>query len=98
MCALCRYVNFTAVEKDATSGYDAVATLIPAGAVAQTVNGDTGANQCSYGEVDRPAKRGGRWVATVADFPQSSLYVRASPPHALKGLEGVLKRAVIDKI
>ncbi|BDA42283.1 hypothetical protein COCOBI_03-1700 [Coccomyxa sp. Obi] len=69
------YVNFTAIQADAKQGTDATAMLIPAGAIAQTVNGDSDANQCSYGESDRAAKRGGPWVATVADFPQSSLYV-----------------------
>ena len=39
------------------------------------VNGDSNANQCSYGETSRTAIRGGQWIATVADFPQSSLYV-----------------------
>jgi hypothetical protein len=69
-------VNFTAVAAAAAAGQDASTSLIPAGAVAQTVNGDSGANQCSYGETSRVAKRGGDWIATVADFPQSSLYVR----------------------
>lgn len=71
-----RVVNLTAVEQDAAMGTDAVAQLIPAGAVSQTPDMDTGANQCSYGETDRKAKRGGQWVATVADYPQPSLYVR----------------------
>ncbi|KAK9902882.1 hypothetical protein WJX75_009728 [Coccomyxa subellipsoidea] len=70
-----RVVNLTAVEQDAAMGTDAVAQLIPAGAVSQTPDMDTGANQCSYGETDRKAKRGGQWVATVADYPQPSLYV-----------------------
>ena len=39
------------------------------------VNGDSDANQCSYGETSRAAKRGGPYIATVADFPQPSLYV-----------------------
>ena len=54
---------------------DAEATLIPAGAILPQVNTDTGANQCSFGEVDRKAKRGGRWVATVADLPAPALYI-----------------------
>ena len=39
------------------------------------VNGDSDANACSYGETSRSAIRGGPWIATVADFPQSALYV-----------------------
>ena len=42
------------------------------------VNGDSDANQCSYGETSRTAIRGGPWIATVADFPQSSIYVSIS--------------------
>ena len=49
-------------------------------AMPQTVNGDTGANDCSFGEVGRQAIRGGNWVAVVADFPSPSLYVRAHCP------------------
>lgn len=63
------------MEAAAQRGTDAEATLIPAGAVLPAVNGDTGANQCSFGEVGRKAKRGGRWVATVADLPAPALYV-----------------------
>ena len=39
------------------------------------INGDSDANACSYGETSRSAIRGGPWIATVADFPQSALYV-----------------------
>ena len=80
VCACARrYVNLTAVEAAAKSGTDAEAALIPAGAVQPTKNTDTGANACSFGEVNRKAKRGGRWVATVADLPAPSLYVRIAP-------------------
>ena len=44
------------------------------------VNGDSDANACSYGETSRSAIRGGPWIATVADFPQSSLYVSFMQP------------------
>lgn len=87
----CRYVNFTAIQADAKQGTDATAAVIPAGAIAQTVNGESSANQCSYGETDRAAKRGGPWIATVADFPQSSLYVsNCPPPHAVSETSGCL--------
>lgn len=33
------------------------------------------ANQCSFGETYRKAKRGGQYIATVADIPQPSIYV-----------------------
>ncbi|CAK0787274.1 hypothetical protein CVIRNUC_010492 [Coccomyxa viridis] len=69
------YINLGTLQGNATAGSDAQTTLIPAGAVAQTVNGDSDANACSYGETSRSAIRGGPWIATVADFPQSSLYV-----------------------
>ena len=75
-----RYVNLTAVEAAAAAGTDAEAALIPAGAVEPTKNTDTGANACSFGEANRKAKRGGRWVATVADLPSPALYVRACSP------------------
>ena len=36
------------------------------------------ANQCSFGETYRKAKRGGQYVATVATIPRSSIYVSLS--------------------
>jgi hypothetical protein len=43
------------------------------------LDSDSDANQCAFGEMDRAALRGGPWIATVADFPQPSLYVRPRP-------------------
>ncbi|CAL5229447.1 g12772 [Coccomyxa viridis] len=69
------FVSLATLQGNASANTDAQTTLISAGAVAQTVNGDSDANQCSYGESSRAAKRGGPWIATVADFPQPSLYI-----------------------
>jgi len=54
-------------------------------AMPQTVNGDTGANTCSFGEAGRQAIRGGNWVAVVAEFPSPSVYVRAHCPACSHG-------------
>ena len=51
----------------------------------QQVNTDSGANQCSFGEADRKAKRGGSYVAVVADLPSPSLYVIDPATQTLHG-------------
>ena len=38
----CRYINLGTLQGNATAGSDAQTTLIPAGAVAQTVSAETG--------------------------------------------------------
>lgn len=81
-------MNLTAVEAAAKSGTDTEAALIPAGAVLPERNTDTGANACSFGGFNRKAKRGGRWVATVADLPSPALYVRISALLPLRVLWG----------
>jgi hypothetical protein len=84
-----RYINLTTVEEAAQRGTDAEAALIPAGAILPVLNTDTGANQCSFGEVSRQAKRGGRWVATVADLPSPALYVVDGASQTVHGSVGV---------
>lgn len=51
-------------------------SLVSAGATAPQASLETGANQCSFStENYRAIKRGGAYVATIADLPQPSLYV-----------------------
>ena len=85
-----RYINLATIEAAAARDTDAEAALIPAGAVQQTVNTDSGANQCSFGETDRKAKRGGSYIAVVADFPSPALYV-VDP--ATQGVHGAVPTA-----
>jgi hypothetical protein len=63
--------------------------LIPAGAVAPVRSLASTANECSFASVSRAAKRGGRYVVTIADLPQPSLYVidptQTGAPGPVKG-------------
>ena len=72
----CRVLDlglFVAGAKNTTT------TLLPAGAMLPSADQATGANQCAFSTKNhRATKRGGSFVATVADLPQSSIYVRLS--------------------
>jgi len=65
------------VFQRADQGLSTTAQFIPAGTVqpGMPFNPST-ANQCAYGQTYRSSKRGGKYVATVADCPQPSIYVR----------------------
>jgi hypothetical protein len=71
---LCRVLNLLEAAKKKAS------PLVPAGAV--LVRKDMGAYgpsaECSFANAYRQAKRGGRFVATVADLPYPSVYVSLS--------------------
>ena len=69
----CRVLNLTVFLSGAKN---TSTTLISAGATAPQASLESGANQCSYStENYRAIKRGGAYVATIADLPQPSLYV-----------------------
>lgn len=72
----CRVLNLTVFLSGAKN---TSTSLISAGATAPEASLETGANQCSFStENYRAIKRGGAYVATVADLPQPSLYVSSS--------------------
>ena len=82
-----RYINYELVLSDASANVEPVTSLASAGASAPSQNEDSEANACSYGEAYRIAARGGPYVATTADYPQPSLYVRSrdsAVAHAFK--------------
>ena len=56
---------------------DVGAPVVPAGAIFPQPSTAAGANQCSFASgIPRAVKRGGSFIATVADLPQPSVYVR----------------------
>ncbi|KAK9828955.1 hypothetical protein WJX72_003024 [[Myrmecia] bisecta] len=68
--------SFTQVADAAKKGSIAVTKLIPAGSTATVPNAAATANACSYSsEGNRDADRGGPYIATIADFPQPSIYI-----------------------
>ena len=73
----CRVLVYQTVTMDEATNTEPTATLQPAGATAPQQSQDSDANACSYGETYRAAVRGGAYVATPADYPQPSLYVRS---------------------
>ncbi len=65
------------IHDRADQGLSTTAQLIPAGTVFPgTPFNPSAANQCAYGPTYRSSKRGGQYIATVADCPQPSIYVR----------------------
>ena len=70
----CRVLDLGVFVAGATN---TTTNLLPAGAILPSANQATGANQCAFStENHRQTKRGGSFVATVADLPQPSIYVR----------------------
>lgn len=72
---LSRYVTLANIQSNASQGLLGNTTFIPAGAVKPSAAASTGANQCSFGELYRTAKRGGPFIAQPADIPTASVYV-----------------------
>jgi hypothetical protein len=70
-----RYANIGSLETEAQRGMEEQTMFLPAGAVSPVIGASSTANQCSFGETYRKAKRGGAYVATVATIPQPSIYV-----------------------
>lgn len=70
------FVNMKTVFQRFDQGLSTTAQLIPAGTVQPGIpyNPAT-SNQCAYGETYRSSKRGGKYIATIADCPQPSIYV-----------------------
>ncbi|KAL3150830.1 hypothetical protein ABBQ32_000588 [Trebouxia sp. C0010 RCD-2024] len=69
-----RYVTLANIQSNASQGLLGNTTFIPAGAVKPSAAASTGANQCSFGELYRTAKRGGPFIAQPADIPTASVY------------------------
>lgn len=80
LVSCCRYVTLSNIQSNASRGLLGNTTFISAGAVRPSAAEDTDANQCSLGELYRIGKRGGPFIATNADIPTASVYVR--PMHA----------------
>ena len=73
---ICRFLN---LDIFSSGGRNATTTLQPAGATLPKRNLASGANQCSFAtEPQRAMRRGGQFIATIADLPQASVYVSPS--------------------
>ena len=71
-------LSFPAFRSYLLGNSSAGVQFIPAGAVLPKPSQASNANACSFAVARRPATVGGALIATVADLPKPSVYVRLS--------------------